>query len=338
MKRFISLMLCLMMLLGGACLAEDAFQGSDRSEAVVEQFSRSDRAFPYRFADREEAVELYLSNTAYFAGATPYDLQFRLQRKDATAEMLMAFGAEQMMDFTEKEKAVLVAAMEEIEALLKEKKLHLPQISEITFIRSTQAEEPGSAYTRGTQIYMDGLIPTLLAGRGGEHQEGLAILVHELFHCLTRNAPDFRRDMYRLIGFQIVDQEFDLPAEVRSISVSNPDVERHDAYAEFTIDGEKRKCTLVLISKKPFERPGDSLNYLMDVALVPVETNENGQPYYLMKESEDYRKVFGTNTDYVIDPEECMADNFSYALVYGPNGSKHFPDPELLQAILELLQ
>ena len=27
-------------------------------------------------------------------------------------------------------------------------------------------------------------------------------------------------------------------------------------------------------------------------------------------------EVFGENRDYVIDPEECMADNFAYALTF----------------------
>ena len=31
-------------------------------------------------------------------------------------------------------------------------------------------------------------------------------------------------------------------------------------------------------------------------------------------DAENFIEVFGDNTDYVIDPEECMADNFGYAL------------------------
>ena len=33
-----------------------------------------------------------------------------------------------------------------------------------------------------------------------------------------------------------------------------------------------------------------------------------------------------------------MADNFGYALIYGLDGNRHFPDPELLRDILELLR
>ena len=35
------------------------------------------------------------------------------------------------------------------------------------------------------------------------------------------------------------------------------------------------------------------------------------------EQAENFDEVFGTNTDYVIDPEECMADNFGHTLAYG---------------------
>ena len=40
-------------------------------------------------------------------------------------------------------------------------------------------------------------------------------------------------------------------------------------------------------------------------------------------------EIFGTNTDYVIDPEEYMADNFGYTLAYGMDGPKGdgYPNP-----------
>jgi hypothetical protein len=47
-------------------------------------------------------------------------------------------------------------------------------------------------------------------------------------------------------------------------------------------------------------------------------------------------EVFGTNTGYVVVPEECMADYFSYALVFGmegPEGSS-YPYPEIIEGII----
>lgn len=339
MKRFISIMLsCLMLMNMSGCKNAVSTSEMKSSNPNTEVNNQSDRFFPYRFVNRKEAKKLYLSNTDYFKGSTPYDLQFKMQKKDATIKMLKEFGAEQMEDFTENEKASLNAAMDEIETILKENEIQLPKIDEIQFIRSTQSEEPGIAYTHGTQIYIGGLIPILLEAEEINHKKAVAIILHEIFHCLTRNNPEFRKEMYNLIGFQIADKEFVIPEEVRKISISNPDVEHHDAYAEFTINGERKKCCLVLISNKPFEKAGDLLDNSVDVALIPVDSDKNENEYYLMNDAEDFWDVFGKNTDYVIDPEECMADNFSFALTYGLDNSTEFQTPEIIQGVLELIK
>lgn len=302
------------------------------------QNENTDRIFPYRFVDREEAVHLYLSNTAYFENATAYDMQFKTQQKDADLERLKQYGANQMQEFSDTEKENLTAAMDEIETMLKEKGFHLPPLDEIQFIRSTQFEEGcATAYTHGTQIYMDGLIPIFLAAGEQNHQKGISILLHELFHCLTRNDPAFRKDMYALIGFQVMEHDFDIPESVQKIALSNPDVEHHDAYAAFTIDGQKKDCGLVIISTQPYEN-GDDLFSHLEIALVPVHGDVNEKDYYVMDDAEDFWEVVGQNTDYVIDPEECMADNFGYALTYGLDGGMNYRTPHIIQGILNLVQ
>ena len=57
------------------------------------------------------------------------------------------------------------------------------------------------------------------------------------------------------------------------------------------------------------------------------------------EQAENFDEVFGTNTGYVVDPEECMADNFTYALQYGMSGpdGNGYPNPEIIAAILEYL-
>ena len=71
-------------------------------------------AFSYRFADREEAAELLLGNRAYYENLSQNDLNYRMQKLDATLEELEAFTAEQTLDFTEAEKAAIDKAMQEV--------------------------------------------------------------------------------------------------------------------------------------------------------------------------------------------------------------------------------
>ena len=76
--------------------------------------------------------------------------------------------------------------------------------------------------------------------------------------------------------------------------------------------------------------------YFGATALVPVDGTD---AWYAVEQASNFDEVFGTNTGYVIDPEECMADNFSYAVMYGEKGAdgKGYPNPEIIEAIIEYL-
>ena len=62
--------------------------------------------------------------------------------------------------------------------------------------------------------------------------------------------------------------------------------------------------------------------------------------YYTPEQAENFDEVFGKNTDYVIDPEECMADNFGFLLAYGMNGrdGSGYPDPEIIRSVEDILK
>ena len=283
---------------------------------------------PYTFADREAGVEYLMSNTDYHAGFTQNDLDYRLQMKGGKLEEYLAFAREQVQDFTEEEKALISRNMDRIEAKLEANGYALPELEPIVFIKTTMEEECGAAgYTHGTQIYLSALALQYY----GDDVETL--LAHELFHCLTRSNPQFRKDMYQLIHFTVQDAEYPLPESVRQVFISNPDVEHHNAWATFIIDGQPVDCFTVLATTKPFENPCDSFFHTMTTGLVPVD---GADTWYRPEDAANFDDIFGKNTDYVIDPEECMADNFSYALVYGPDG-RDYQNPEIIHGILDYL-
>ena len=139
--------------------------------------------------------------------------------------------------------------------------------------------------------------------------------------------------MYQLIHFTVQDEEYPLPESVFQAFISNPDVEHHNAYATFIIDGQPVDCFTALVTTRGFENPGDSFFYTMTTGLVPVDGTDI---WYRPEDAANFDEIFGKNTGYAIDPEECMADNFSYALVYGLEG-RDYPNPEIIQGILDYL-
>ena len=288
-------------------------------------------AFSYRFADREEAAELLLGNRAYYENLSKNDLNYRMQKLDATLEELEAFAAEQTLDFTEADKAAIDKAMQEVEEICRTRGYVLPPTEGIVFAKTTMLEECGAgAYTHGTQIYMgESYMNVAVSGVEDLEQVFREMVIHELFHCLTRNHPDFRADMYGILGFTVVGEDYDFPQAIRDVIISNPDVEHHNSYAAFDIDGEQRDCAVIFTTTQPFEKPGDSFFNGMVTGLVPVDDLGT---MYTSEDAANFRDVFGNNTDYVIDPEETLADNFSYTLLYGPDG-REYKTPGIIEAI-----
>lgn len=300
--------------------------------------NKQDRIFKYRIANKDEAMQYYQSNDDYFNSLSEYDIQYRTQNINGTIEDLKKYGCTQMSEFTDIEIETLNSAMDELEMIIKESGYHLPEIDEIVFIKSTQNEEGGSvAYTHGTQIYMNNILPLYLRTGKQNHQKGLSVLAHEIFHCLTRCNKDFRKEMYDLINFSIADKEYDIEDDIKRITISNPDVEHHDAFATFTINGEKKDCYMLNICTKPFENKGDQYSDHYKFILVPINKQKDDKDNYFIEEFDDYWNVFGENTKYIADPEECMADNFGYALVYGLDGMK-YSNPEIIQGIINSIR
>ena len=296
------------------------FCGCGKQEISGEEY------FKYHFADKKEAVECFLSNKEYFDGFSECELQYKMQDKNASMEKYLEFGKSQM--------EVIGDLLEEMEGDLISNGYTLPKIEEIIFINSTQLEEGGvTAYTHGTQIYCNGaaLEEALLSEDEKIRIAGKGLMWHEIFHCLTRSNPKFREDMYHIINFTVVTNDYNLPLSVKEIYISNPDVGHHNSYASFEIDGEKKNCFCAIIATRPFEKKGDHFFDCATTALVPVDGSDS---YYLPEDSDNFWEIFGRNTDYVLDPEECMADNFEYAMTYGKSGVK-YESPEIIDAILD---
>lgn len=292
--------------------------------------------FGYRFADADEGAKLLLSNRDYYENFNRNDLCFRLQKTDATLGEMETFAAAQVRDYTEAERAAVDGAMARIENLCAGRGYALPATDGVVFIKTTMAEEnDAGGYTHGTQIYLGEILMEYALSDDPDEQAFFdEILAHELFHCLTRNHPDFRAKMYAILGFTVVGEDYDFPPEIRERIISNPDVEHYNSHAVFDIGGEKKDCVVIFTTGRPFEQPGDSFFELGVTGLVPVDDLGT---MYTSDDAANFWDVFGKNTDYVIDPEETLADNFAFTILSGPEG-REYQSPEIIAAIDALLK
>lgn len=320
MRKILALLLVLALLTGCAALAEPAPAPDGWTTEITAHF-----------ATVEEGRQLMRDRTFFHNQINEYALEFFLQRKGGTLEEYIEYSEDQVQAFTPEEEERINEALSWLHDLLEDHHLRVPDIGPVTFVKTTCMEALGTAgYTTGGTVFLHGiaLSPDIYSD-----QAFRTLLVHELSHCFSRKSPEYRRGLYSLVGFTVADHEFDLPDEIRNRFIANPDVERHDSYATFTIGGEKKDCFLAFMSDAVFENPGDTFIMGMYSAVVPLD----GSGVCRTDDVEDFWETVGRNTAYVEDPEELMATNVAYALVSLEQGYESYQTPELLEKIIAFL-
>lgn len=288
----------------------------------------------FRFATRAEAQMLITELDDYTRNWNQFDIDVRLQKPQGRKSALLQFAMDQTLNWSDEEKARISKTMKSLDAEIKKQKYNLEFPKEIVFVKTTQKEEGNAeAYTR-----MNWIAIGEEALKSSSDTDLKYLVAHELFHLLTRQNANFKKDMYQIIGFEVAEKEILFPSDLAEIRISNPDISRYDSYGTFTIGGQKQYCTMVIYTDKPYN--GNTLFDYMKIGLVPlngefIPVQKSGKTIiYSLDEAEDFYTQVGKNTSYVINPEEIMADNFAYTLI----GKKDLPNPEIIQKTQKVLK
>lgn len=294
----------------------------------------------YHCASLSEGQQLIVANTDYYNSLTQMDMDWRMGKTGAKKDELTDFARSCVQEFTDKEKEIIDHSIAFIENKLHKMGAVLPfPKDDIVFVKTSMKEEcDAGGYTHKTEIYLGASVLAL------PEKDSIFIhqlIAHELFHCLTRNSPEFRRGMYKLIGFTVMEKDLVFSPAIQDKILTNPDVEHIDNYAEFTINGEKRKCELVVLYTKTWEEAAAEFGkekaiffYFNQCVLVPIDQLDI---FYPIADVPDFWDVVGRNTPYVFAPEECLADNFAFAVIYGTDGYE-YKSPQLISDIVDYLK
>lgn len=288
----------------------------------------------FRFATRAEGQMLITELDDYTRNWNQFDIDVRLQKSQGRKSELLQFAMDQTLNWSDEEKARISKTMKSLDAEIKKQKYQLEFPKEIIFVKTTQKEEGNAqAYTR-----MNWIAIGEEALKSASEEDFKYLIAHELFHLLTRQNADFKKDMYQVIGFDTTEKEILFPSDLAEIRISNPDISRYDNYGTFTIGGQKQYCTMVIYTDKPYD--GKTLFEYLKIGLVPlneefIPVQKSGRTIiYSLDDATDFYTQVGKNTSYVINPEEIMADNFAFTLI----GKKDLPNPEIIQNTQKVLK
>ena len=311
------------------CLSSCQNKGN---QANVEEKQYSD-TINFRLATLDEAKQLMSAEDNYTRSRSPFDIVSRLQNPEGTVEELNAYALQELREWNDDEKKAIQAITKDLNDSIRKYQYELPLPKEIMLVKSTLKDEGGAGgYTRSNWIALTDKLVSHMKEDGQKR-----ILLHELFHVLTRNSLDFKKEMYQTIGFTVLDEELEYPKDLWDVHITNPDVGRYDSYATFMVDGKAQKCAMLLYANRPYTT-GTFFQYL-NIGFIPYDENmkpiqENGKTVaYSIDQISDFHEKVGKNTRYIINPEEILADNFVIAF----NNQANIPTPELTKKIRNIL-
>ncbi|MFT5498048.1 MAG: hypothetical protein ACI9TH_003456 [Kiritimatiellia bacterium] len=286
------------------------------------------------FATIEEGREVLMSRDAFIQRLSPFDRAARMQTdQDVTEATFLAHIGEQVRAWTDAEAQRIQAAYTGMRPELQ--RLAIPFPEEVLMITTTGREEGGAAYTRANAI----ILPAHeLSAPPAALQK---LIAHELFHILSRNNPEWKTRLYRLIGFHPC-KELVFPPSLAARKITNPDAPLNGHCIQVTLRGKRTWAIPILHAQAERYDPQrggrffDYLKYsLLEVQLVEGQpTYPEGAPRLVgVGQAKGFYDQVGRNTSYVIHPEEILADNFALMIQV----ERNLKSPELVQKMRHLL-
>lgn len=286
------------------------------------------------FASADEGRRILMTRDDFIRRLSPFDRSARMKtdRPVSETEFLDHVG-ESALAWDEAGKKEITDALLSIKPRIE--RLSLPLPATIYLVRTSGEEDGGPPYTRGDAIVIPK--PWLT----GNKDMIPRMLCHEIFHILTRRNPGLRERLYETIGFINIG-EIQLPASLAARRITNPDALGNDHGIRVRVSGREVWAVPVLIAgaeKYDTRRGGNIFDYLT-FKLMPVQLSDtppaNGEasPRLLdIREVSGYLEKVGRNTQYLVHPEEILAENFVLLLME----ERSVPSPEIIQKMREVL-
>jgi hypothetical protein len=315
--------------LSAATLLTQAYAGDIAGKGVT-----------FTFASASQGRAILTARDDFVRRLSRFDRSARMKTsKVITEKVYLRFVGDNVREWNSDEKALIESAISFVQPRINQLSLSWPET--IYLVKTTGKEEGNAAYTRGNAIVLPAVIPV---AEGMELAK--KIIAHELFHILSRHNPDLKDRLYAAIGFHGCG-ELVYPLSLSQVKLTNPDAPINDYCIRLRVAGMPTWAIPVLYSVAPEydeNRGGEFFDYLKFEFLL-LEAGNSADPASARYDDQHLRLVgpddvagfyeqVGRNTDYIIHPEEILADNFSLLVM----GVEKVPSPKIIGDIREILE
>ena len=279
-----------------------------------------------KFSSVDKGREIIRTPDHFTRRLSSFDRMYRMRFKPATVEetFLQHIG-HHVRNWSEDEKQKVSKSVSKFKKKVRRLSLNFPK--NIYFVRTSGSETLGQAYTRHNAVFFSDAVL--------EQPQPLFdwILAHEFFHILSRNNPELREQLYAIVGFEKCN-EIKLPESISKRKLTNPDAPINNYFIRVLVDGKKYLAIPLLLAKEDFNQEKHENQSMTDFAefkLLLAEFEDEAsktlravhdkqgvvliEPY----RARGYFSKIGENTDYIIHPEEIMADNFVHMIMQSPS-------------------
>jgi hypothetical protein len=154
--------------------------------------------------------------------------------------------------------------------------------------------------------------------------EFFSTMIHEVFHVYSRLNPEKRKKLYELIGFHQLEESLIIDNSLKNRILLNPDGVNFRYYINLQIAPDKEtKAIPIIYSNEAIYKKNKSsfFNYLkfelFEIKTVngkksEVVTKKDGSSTLSIKDLPDFWRQIRDNTQYIIHPDEILADNFMF--------------------------
>lgn len=152
----------------------------------------------------------------------------------------------------------------------------------------------------------------------------LPIMTHEIFHILSRYRENLRNDMYGFIGFKKSNKPIRINETLSKVLLTNPDGVSFQYIIELEVDGKSQLVVPLITSKfRQFKTSNpkffDYLNFDLYAledrgSYYEITSDHQGKTTLPINNTPAFFTKIKDNTQYIIHPDEIMADNFMLAL------------------------
>ncbi len=288
-------------------------------------------AVDFAFATAEEGAAVLSAQDEFMASIAPHDVALRVgSNENLTAARLAQHYAANTRVWTPQERTRLEASIARVAPLLAPYESLLPPRG--LMIATTDRVDAGFAHTRGADIIMGAALPT-------EDERLDHVVIHEVFHVLSRRNPARRDAIYAAVGF-VPCTQITLPDNVRNRILTNPDAPAINHVLPVG-DSDVGVVTtpVIAVTSTTFDPARPSMAQYFSVEFATLRRDAAGvcapaEPVELGLIQAAMQRRAGRNTGYIIHPEEIAANNFAQMLL----GRSDAPDPQIYERLRAALR